>query len=92
MSRKINLNYGMFAMSTLLVLSAGCSNTSSIQLGNKNKTSSDNVINAVINVPRAIMASDACKNGAEQDKQKCLAERQAETDELSQAIKNRTKK
>ena len=67
------------------LLTAGCSSSSSIKLGEGN-----DITNAAINIPRAIGAAQDdkdCRNAAPGEKLACERKRKAETDELSERIR-----
>ena len=78
----------MKSLSTLIlmsVLTAGCSSSSAIKLGE-----GSDIANAAINIPRAIGAAQEdkdCRYAAPGDKLACERKRKAETDELSERIR-----
>ncbi|GGB45195.1 hypothetical protein [Shewanella inventionis] len=74
-------------LSSLLLLTA-CSGTSSYRLGNAgnaddNKNDTEYMI---LNLPRAILASDPCKHGHPDDIAACRKKKQDEADHLNESL------
>jgi hypothetical protein len=77
---------------TLLVCVAtltACSGTESIMVGNSSthKDNGHDAENVVLNLPRAILASDPCKYGHPDDIAACRKKKQDEADQLKESLK-----
>jgi hypothetical protein len=76
-----------------LMLLTACSGTQVYSLG-KSGNADDNkndIDYMILNVPRAILASDPCKYGHLDDIAACRKKKQDEADWLNQSISNKTK-
>ena len=77
----------------LLVLLQGCtSHWVGLRSDNEIRDGKVEPVELGINLPRAVIGSDPCLNGHPDDIAKCQAERQAETNALTESIRNRTQK
>ncbi|MBB1380593.1 MULTISPECIES: hypothetical protein [Shewanella] len=75
-----------------LVILTGCRGTDIINIGNNIGNADDNKNDTdymILNVPRAILASDPCKYGHPDDIAACRKKKQDEADQLNESLKRK---